>query len=103
MNSSLNGRTMGDGLVSVDAHVGLLAVKEVGNEFDYTEDTGRTTDQDDFMDVRFVNLRVTEDFFNRVQSIRKEILAQFFKTGTRYRGIEVDTLEKRVFILQVPM
>jgi hypothetical protein len=48
------------------------------------------------MDVRLVNLRVTEDPFNRVQSVKKEILAQFLKTGTRYRGMEVDTLEKRV-------
>ena len=48
------------------------------------------------MDVRFVELRVTEYFFNRVQSVTKEILAYFLEAGTRYRGIEIDTLEKRV-------
>jgi hypothetical protein len=83
-------------VVWVDAHVGLFAVKELGYEFDYTGDAGGTSDQDDFMDVRFVDLRVTEDFFNRVQSVTKEILAHFLETGTGYRGIEVDTLEKRV-------
>ena len=58
MNGSQDGSTIGDGLVSVDSRAGLLAVEKVGNEFDYTGDTGRTTDQDDFMDIRPVDLRV---------------------------------------------
>ena len=48
------------------------------------------------MDVRLVYFGVTEDLFNRFQSVAKEILANFLETGTRYRGIEVDTLEERV-------
>ena len=58
-----DGSTIGNGLVSVDAYV--LAVKEVGNEFDYAGDTSGTTDQDDFVNVRLVDLRVMEDLFNR--------------------------------------
>ena len=94
LNGSQDGSTICDGLISVDDHAGLLAVKVVGNEFDYTGNAGGATDQDDFMDVRLVDLRVTEDLFNRFQSVRKEILANFLETGTCYRGIEVDTLEK---------
>ena len=69
------------GLVSVDAHVELLAIKEVGNKFNYSRDTGGTADQDDLMDVDLVNIRVTEDLFNRVQSTLEEILTELFKTG----------------------
>jgi hypothetical protein len=43
-NGSLNGSTIGDGLVGVDALVKFFTVKEVGNEFDDTRDTGGTTD-----------------------------------------------------------
>jgi hypothetical protein len=43
-NGSLDGSTISDGLVGVDAFVKFLAVKEVGNEFDDTGDTGGTTD-----------------------------------------------------------
>ena len=59
-NCHQDGSTRGDVLVSVDAHFGLLAVKEVGNEIDYTGDTGGTTDQDDFMDVRLLPGWITE-------------------------------------------
>ena len=93
-NGSMDGSTIGNGLVWVDALVGLLAVKEVGNEFDDTGDTGRTTDQDDFMNVRLVNLGVTENPLNGVKSTTEEILAKFLETGTSDRGIEVDTLEE---------
>ena len=43
-NGSLDGSTISNGLVGVDAPIRFLAVKEVGNEFDDTGDTGGTTD-----------------------------------------------------------
>jgi len=39
-------------------------------------------DQDDFMNVRLVDLGIAEDFLNRVKSTAEEILAELFKTGT---------------------
>jgi len=60
-NGGLDSRTVGDGLVGVDAHVGLLAIKEVGHELDDTGDTSGTTDEDDFMHVVLVDLGVVED------------------------------------------
>jgi len=95
-DGSLDGSTIGNGFVGVDALVGLLAVEEVGNKLDDTGDTSGTTDQDDFMDVRFVDLGVTKDFLNRIKGTTEEILAKFLETGTSERGVEVDTLEERV-------
>ena len=96
MNSSQDGCAIGDALVWVDAHAGLLAVKEVGNEFDYTGDTGGTTDQDDFVDVRLVDLGVAENLLDRVKSATEKILAKLFKASTSKGSIEVDTLEERI-------
>jgi hypothetical protein len=81
-DGSLDSSTIGNSLIRVDALVGLLAVEEVGNKFDDTGDTSGTTDQDDFMDVRLVDLGVAEDLLNRVKSTTEEILAELFETGT---------------------
>ena len=64
-NGGLECGTIGDSLIRVDALVGLLAVKEVGNDM---RDTSGIADQDDFMNVRLVNLGVPEDLLDRVES-----------------------------------
>ena len=48
------------------------------------------------MDIRLVDLGVTEDLLNRFKSATEEILTEFLETGTTERGIEVNTFEKRV-------
>ena len=95
-DSSLNCSTIGNSLIRVDALVGLLAVEEVGNKFDDTRDTSGTTDQDDFMDVRLVDLRVAEDLLNRFKSTAEEILAEFFETGASEGSVEIDAIKERV-------
>ena len=40
--------------------------------------------------------RSTEDLLDRFKSTTEEILAKFLETGASKRGIEVNTLEKRV-------
>ena len=77
----MDGSTIGSDLVWVDALIEFLAIKELGNEFGDTGDTGRTTDQDDFMNIRLVDLEVTNDSLNRFKSIKEEILTKFLKTG----------------------
>ena len=67
-----------------------------GNKFDDTGDMGGTADQNDFMDVRFVDLRVTEDLLDGIKSATEQILAELFEASTSKRGIEVDTLKERV-------
>ena len=71
MNGGLNGSTIRNGLVGVDALVGLLAVEEVRNKLDDTVNTGRSTNQDNFVDISLVNLGVTENLLNRLQDLGK--------------------------------
>jgi hypothetical protein len=64
--------------------------KRSRNKFDVTRDTGGTADQDDFMDVRLVDLRIAEDLLNRYKSNK------LFETGTSEGSVEINTLEERV-------
>jgi hypothetical protein len=82
-------------LIRVNALVGFLAIEEVGNKFDDTRDTSGTTNQDDFMDVRLVDVD-SEDLLNRFKSTAEKILAELFETGTSEGSVEIDTLEERV-------
>ena len=95
-DGSQDGSTIGNNLIRVDAHFEFLAIEEVGNKFDDTRNTRGTTDQDDFMDIRLVDLGIAEDLLDRFKSITEEILAELFKTGTSEGSVEVDTLEERV-------
>ena len=63
----------------MNTHVGHLAVKEVGNEFDDARNTSGTTAQDDFMDIRLVYLGVLPK--DRVKSSTEKILGELFETG----------------------
>ena len=92
----LGSGTIGNSLIRVDAFVELLAVEEVGNKLDDTGNTSGTTNQNYFMDVRLVDLGVTEDIFNKVKSTAEEILAELFETVTSDGTAEIDTLEERV-------
>lgn len=95
-DGSLDGSTVGNGLIGVDALVGLLAVEEVGHELDNAGDTGGSTDHHDLVDVRLVDLGVTEDLLDRLEGGAEEILAQLLETGTGKGSVEVNTLEEGV-------
>jgi hypothetical protein len=95
-DGGLDSGTISNSLVRVDALVGLLAVEEVGHEFDDTGDTGGSTNKDDFVDGGFVNFRVAEDFLDRLKSTPEEILAKILETCTGERGVEVNAFEERV-------
>ena len=60
-NGGLDSGTIGNGLVRVDALVGLLAIK-VGHELDDRENTNEATNEDDFVHIPLVDLGVVEDF-----------------------------------------
>jgi hypothetical protein len=93
-DSSLHCRTIGNSLIRGDALVGLLAIEEVGHKFDDARNTCGTANQDDFMDVQFVNFGIAEDLLDRVESTTEEILAQLFETSTSEGGVEVDTSKR---------
>jgi hypothetical protein len=95
-DSSLDGSTVGNSLIGVNRLVGLLAVEEVGDHLLDLGDTGRSTDQDDLVDGRLVNLGVAEDTLDGLHGGAEEVLAQLLEAGTGDRGVEVDTLVERV-------
>jgi len=53
-------------------------------------DTSGAADQDNFMNIRLVDLGITEDFLNKVKSTAEEILAELFKTGMSKGSVEVN-------------
>lgn len=92
----MDGSTIGNGLIGVDALVGLFAVEEVGDEFDDTGNTSGTTDEDDFMNAGLVDLGVTENFLYGLKSGSEKVLAQLLETSAGEGGVEVDTIEEGV-------
>jgi hypothetical protein len=56
----LNSSAVGDGLVGVDALVGLLAVEEVPQEILHLGDTGGATHKDDLVDVCLLQVGIIQ-------------------------------------------
>lgn len=95
-DSGLDSSAVGDSLVGVDALVGLFAVEEVGDELDNTRNTSGTTDEDDFVDVRLVDLGIPENLLDGLESATEKVLAEFLESSTGEGSVEVDTLEEGV-------
>ena len=55
-DGGLDSGTVGNGLIWVDALVGLLAIEEVRNELGNTGNMSETTDEYDLMQVGLVDL-----------------------------------------------
>ena len=69
-DSSLDCSTVCDGLIGVDALVGLLAIEEVRHELDNTGDTGGTVQEDNIVDIRLVDLGVAQNLLDGLKSGR---------------------------------
>jgi hypothetical protein len=95
-NSGLNCSTVCNSLIRVDGLVGLLAVEVISDELLNSGDTSGTSDQDDFVDLRFVDLGVCENTVDWGGGRSEEILAELFETSTGDGSIEIDTLKQGV-------
>ena len=81
-NSSLDGGTIGNGLIWVDRLVWLLSIEVVGDELLDAWNTGRTSDEDDLVDLGLVDLGIGQDTVNWGEGGAEKILAQLLEAGT---------------------
>lgn len=95
-DTSLDGGTVGNSLVGVDALLKLLAVEVVAKELLDLGDTGGTTNKDDLVNLVLGKAGILENLGNRVQSASKGLLVQVLETSTGDVGVEVLTVEQRV-------
>jgi hypothetical protein len=95
-DTGLDGGTVGNSLVGVDALLELLATEEVAEELLDLGDTGGTTNKDDLVNLVLGNGGVLENLGNGVQSASEGLLVQVLETSTSNVGVEVLTVEQRV-------
>merc|ERR1719431_1335261 len=95
-NGSLDGSTIGHGLVGVDRLVQVLPVEEVLQQLLDLGDPGGATNEDNVVDGRLVHLGVPHCLLNGLKGAFEEVRAQLLKPGPGDGGVEVDALEQRV-------
>ena len=95
-DSGLDSSTVCNGFIRVDRLVRLLAVEEIGNELDDARNSCRSADENDFVDVSLVDLRIAKNFLNGLECGAEEILAKLLETGAREGRVEVNALKERV-------
>ena len=95
-NTGLDGGTVSDGFIGVNALLELLAVEVVAEELLDLGDTGRTTNKNDLVDLLLADAGVLQNLGNGVQSTSEGLLVQVLETSTGDVGVEVLTVEQRV-------
>merc|ERR1712078_575527 len=71
-DTGLDGSTIGDSLIGVDATVGLLAVEKLRDELLHLGDASGSTDHDNLVHRSLVNLGVTEHLLHRLEGATEE-------------------------------
>jgi hypothetical protein len=95
-DTGLDGGTVGNSLIGVDALLELLAVEEVAKELLDLRDTGRTSNENDLVDLGLLDVGVLEDLGNGVKSASEGLLVQVLETSTGDVGVEVLAVEQGV-------
>ena len=95
-DTGLDGGTVGNSLIGVDALLELLAVEVVAEELLDLGDTGGTTNKDDLVNLALVDGGILENLANRLESSGESLLVQVLETSTGDVGVEVLTVEQRV-------
>ena len=79
-NTSLNSGTESDSLIGVDT-LGSLLVEEVLNKLLNLGDTGRTTDENNVVNVGLLHLGVLENLLNRLHGLLEEVNVELLELG----------------------
>jgi hypothetical protein len=95
-DTSLDGGTVGNGLIGVDALLELLAVEELGQKLLDTGDTGGTTDEDNLVNGLLVDRSILEDLGNRLNSAVEGLGVELFETSTGDGDAVVMAIEETV-------
>ena len=95
-DTSLDSGTVGNGLIGVDALLELLAIEEVDEELLDLGDTGRTTDEDDLIDLALLETSILEDLGDGLKSASEGLGVEVLETGTGDLGVEILAVEEGV-------
>jgi len=93
-NTSLNGGTISNSLVGVNTAVRFLTIEEVFHELLDLGDTGRSTNKDDLVDLRFLHACVIKYLLDGGDGLLEEISTEFLETGTGKSFLKVDSVNK---------
>lgn len=95
-DTGLDGGTVGDSLVGVDALLELLATEEVAEELLDLGDTGGTANKDDLVDLALVDGSILDDLLHGLDSAVESLGVQVLETSTGDVGGEVLAIEERI-------
>lgn len=95
-DTGLDGGTVGNSLIGIDALLELLAVEKIAQHLLDLRDTGGTTNEDDLVNLLLSEARILENLLNRGDGVLEESGVDVLETGTGDGGIEVLTIVQRV-------
>ena len=95
-DTGLDGGTVGDGLIGVDALLELLATEEVRQELLDLGDTGRATNEDNLVNLALLESGILQDGGDRVESTSKVLSVEVLEASTGQLEGEVLAIEERV-------
>lgn len=95
-DTGLDGGTVGDGLIGVDALLELLATEEVAKELLDLGDTGGATNKDNLVNLALLDGSVLDDLLNGLDSALESLVVDVLETGTGDLGVEVLAIEEGV-------
>lgn len=95
-DTGLDGSTVGDGLIGVDALLELLVVEELAEELLDLGDTSGTTDEDDLVNGALLDGSILEDLSDGLEGTGESLGVEILETGTSDLHVEVLTIKERV-------
>eukprot|EP00126_Sphaerothecum_destruens_P012920 Sdes_comp22103_c0_seq1m20636 len=93
-NSSLNGGSIRDSLIWIDATARFFSVEEIFHKLLDFGNTGGSSDENNLIDIFLLQISIFENLFDRQQGGFEQIHVQFFKFGTSQSFREIFTINQ---------